>query len=74
MFFPALLQVSGYKCEVSQYDCFCSSFKLISSSYFTVDLGASQPVGAVVVTVSSYFPEYFKNVEIRVRIRSIRMF
>ncbi|XP_045116334.1 uncharacterized protein LOC123507490 [Portunus trituberculatus] len=58
--------VSGYKCEVSQYDCFCSSFKLISSSYFTVDLGASQPVGAVVVTVSSYFPEYFKNVEIRV--------
>ncbi|XP_063845674.1 uncharacterized protein LOC135091704 [Scylla paramamosain] len=58
--------VSGHKCEVSQYSCFCSSFKIITSSYFTVDLGASQPVAAIVVTVSSYFPDYFRNVEIRV--------
>ena len=59
-------QVSGSRCEVSKHSCFCSALRIVSASAFTVDLGASLPVSTVVVTVSSYFPEYFDDVEIRV--------
>ncbi|KAK3893739.1 hypothetical protein Pcinc_002443 [Petrolisthes cinctipes] len=61
---PGYTTVKGWSCELTQYDCFCSKFELYAA--ITIDLGSTQPVSTVVVTVSSFFPNYFKEVDIRV--------
>lgn len=57
--------MSGSICEVTKYDCFCSWDS--ATSFLVVDLGETMPVTTVVVTLSSYFPNYFKDVVVRVR-------
>ncbi|KAK4295452.1 hypothetical protein Pmani_031973 [Petrolisthes manimaculis] len=61
---PGYTTVNGWSCELTEYDCFCSKFELYAA--ITIDLGSTQPVSTVVVTVSSFFPKYFKEVDIRV--------
>ncbi|XP_050710042.1 uncharacterized protein LOC126994797 isoform X2 [Eriocheir sinensis] len=56
--------VSGSRCEVTKYDCFCSALSL--TSYLIVDLGNTMPVTTIVVKVSEHFPSYFEGVKIRV--------
>ncbi|XP_064120151.1 uncharacterized protein LOC135224754 [Macrobrachium nipponense] len=56
--------VTGSRCERVAEDCFCSSTSTWPS--VVVKMGSSQPVASVVVTVSSFFPDYFKDVEVRV--------
>ncbi|XP_045585198.2 uncharacterized protein [Procambarus clarkii] len=56
--------VSGARCEVSATDCFCSTYQVIP--FWTVDLGKSQAVAAVVVTVSKFSYTSFTDIDVRV--------
>ncbi|XP_068242695.1 uncharacterized protein [Palaemon carinicauda] len=56
--------VTGARCEKVAEDCFCSEASLWPK--VVVNMGSSQPVAKVVVTVSSFYPENFVNVDVRV--------
>ncbi|XP_066979555.1 uncharacterized protein [Macrobrachium rosenbergii] len=56
--------VTGSRCERVAEDCFCTLTSIWPS--VVVNMGTSQSVASVVVTVSSFYPDYFKDVEVRI--------
>ncbi|XP_071521446.1 uncharacterized protein [Panulirus ornatus] len=61
---PGYTVVRGVLCETSQTDCFCSSFAM--TPFLTLDLASPRPVTTVVVRVSSFYPDYFHDVNVHV--------
>ncbi|XP_068242429.1 uncharacterized protein [Palaemon carinicauda] len=58
--------VTGARCEKVAEDCFCTIDSLWPSVVVNMGILAKKSVAKVVVTMSSFYPDYFSPVEVRV--------